>query len=83
MKGNPHAESVSIGVENIRNLIGRRELYQRDGLGIIVEAQSRMAIAHEQRTANLINLLGTVPMDDQTYDQLRIEVMERVGHGNA
>jgi hypothetical protein len=56
MKGNPHAEAVNNGIQNIRDLIGKRELYKRDGLGMILEAQSRLAVAHELRTANLIAL---------------------------
>ena len=79
MKGNPHAESVNNGIQNIRELIGKRELYQRDGLGIIVEAQSRMAIAHETRTASLVNLLAFVPMDDDVYADLKQVVMVRLG----
>jgi hypothetical protein len=56
MKGNPYAEAVNNGVQNIRELIGKRELYQRDGLGLILESQSRMAVAYELRTANMIAL---------------------------
>ena len=79
MKGNPHAESVNNGIQNIREMIGRRELYQRDGQGIILEAQSRMTIAHETRTATLVNLLASVPMDDDLYADLMQDVMDRLG----
>jgi hypothetical protein len=56
MKGNPYGESVNSNIHKIRDLIGSGELYQRDGLALIVEAQSRLAVAHELRTANLIAL---------------------------
>lgn len=81
MNGNPHAESVNKGIQNIRDLIGRRELYQRDGMGIILEAQSRMAVAHEVRTLALVNLLGNVPLDDVKYTQLLLDIQNRIGHG--
>jgi len=81
MNGNPHAQSVANGITAIEGMIGRRELYQRDGMGMIVEAQSRMALAHEQRTANLIHFLGTVPVGDVKYTQLLLEIQNRLGHG--
>ena len=80
MKGNPHAENVASGITGIEGMIGKRELYQRDGLGIILEAQSRMAMAHEQRTATLVHLLSFVPMDEARYAELLHEVGERLGH---
>jgi len=82
MRGNAHAESVLEGIANIERMIGKRELYQRDGMGIIVEAESRLAIAHEQRTTNLINFLGTIPVDDVRYTQLLLDIQNRMGMGH-
>ena len=79
MNGNPHLKDVTDGIEHIRGMIGRREMYQRDGQGLIIEAQSRLAMAHEQRTANLINLLGTVGLEDTDYDNLVVRIKERLG----
>ncbi len=78
MRGNPHAEAVNTGIQNVRELIGKREMYQRDGLGLILEAQSRMAVAHEVRTRNIIEMLGRTP-DDETYNDMLREVMGRLG----
>jgi len=80
MIGNPHAESVNNGIQNVRDLIGRREMYQRDGMGIILEAQSRMAVAHEVRTLTLVTLLATIPVDDADYEALLHEVRQGLGH---
>lgn len=80
MKGNPHAEAVNNGIQNVRELIGKREMYQRDGQGIILEAQSRMAVAHEVRTQTLVHLLASIPMDDADYADLLREVRLGLGH---
>ena len=79
MKGNPHAESVNNGIQNIRDLIGRREMYQRDGQGIILEAQSRMAVAHEVRTLSLVSLLASGAVYDTEYEDLLNEVRRGLG----
>ena len=79
MNGNPHVQDVVEGITRIEGMIGRREMYQRDGQGLIIEAQSRLAMAHEQRTANLINLLGTVGLEDRDYDSLVVSIKERLG----
>jgi hypothetical protein len=81
MKGNPHAESVNNGIQNVRDLIGKREMYQRDGQGIILEAQSRMAVAHEVRTLALVNLLASGAVYDTEYEDLLHEVRRGLGHG--
>lgn len=80
MKGNPHAESVNNGIQNVRELIGRREMYHRDGLGLILEAQSRMAVAHEVRTLALVNLLTSGSVFHAEYEDLLNEVRRGLGH---
>jgi len=79
MNGNPHVHNVVEGISLIEGMIGRREMYQRDGRGMILEAQSRLAMAHEQRTQNLINLLGTVGLTDGDYENIVVVVKERLG----
>jgi len=79
VNGNPHVNDVVTSIAYIEGLIGKREMYQRDGRGLIMEAQSRLAMAHEQRTANLINLLGTVGLADSDYDGLVVVIKERLG----
>jgi len=79
MNGNPHAVDVADGILAIRGMIGRREMYQRDGTGMILEAQSRLAVAHEQRTTNLINLLLTVGLDDEEYTRVVADIKGRLG----
>lgn len=80
MKGNPHAESVNSGIQNVRELIGRREMYQRDGTGLILEAQSRMAVAHEVRNLALVNLLTSGSVFSPEYEDLLNEVRRGLGH---
>lgn len=79
MNGNPHVNDVTSNIALIEGMIGRREMYVRDGKGLIMEAQSRLAMAHEQRTANLINLLGTVGLEDSDYNNLVVVIKERLG----
>ena len=79
MKGNPYVEAVNGGVQNIRDLIGRREMYQRDGLGLILEAQSRMTVAHEVRTLALVNLLATGAVHGTEHTDLVREVRQGLG----
>ena len=79
MQGNPHIQNVVDGISVIEAMIGRREMYQRDGRGMILEAQSRLAMAHEQRTANLINLLGTVGLTDSDYNNIVVVIKDRLG----
>ena len=81
MKGNPHAANVLDGITQIEGMIGRRELYQRDGRGLILEAQSRMVTAHELRTANLLQFIATVPLSEEEYEDKVSELKERLGHG--
>lgn len=81
MNGNPHAADVLGGILHIEELIGRRELYQRDGRGLILEAQSRLATAHELRTSNLLKFIATVPLSDEEYAVRVAELKERLGHG--
>lgn len=80
MNGNPHAQNVLDGILRIEGMIGRRELYQRDGQGIILEAQSRMAMAHELRTQSLLTFIATVPLSDDSYALIVEELKGRLGH---
>lgn len=80
MNGNPHAQNVLDGIQRIEGMIGRRELYQRDGQGLILEAQSRMAMAHELRTANLLKFIGLVPLSEDEYEDRVAELKGRLGH---
>ena len=79
MKGNPHAEAVNNGIQNIRDMIGKREMYQRDGLGIILEAQSRMAVAHEVRTLALVNMLAAGAAHGTDHTDLMREIRQGLG----
>jgi hypothetical protein len=81
MNGNPHAANVLDGISQIEGMLGRRELYQRDGRGLILEAQSRMVVAHELRTANLLKFIATVPLSEDEYNSRVGELRERLGHG--
>jgi hypothetical protein len=36
-------------------------------------------MAHEQRTANLINLLGTVGLTDSDYNNIVVVIKDRLG----
>jgi len=80
MKGNPHAESVNNGIQHVRDLIGKREMYQREGMGLILEAQSRMAVAHEVRTMALVTLLTSGSVFDTEYADLLHEIRRGLGH---
>jgi len=80
MKGNPHAEAVNNGIQDVRDSIGRREMYQREGMGLILEAQSRMAVAHEVRTMALVTLLTSGSVFDTEYADLLHEIRRGLGH---
>jgi hypothetical protein len=54
MKGNQHAQFAIGALEIADKLVADGSIYARDGAMLAINAQSTLALAFEQRTANLI-----------------------------
>jgi hypothetical protein len=58
--GNPHAQSVLSALNAAEVMVARGEVYPRDAAKLAINAQAMLALAYEQRTANMIAAFGNL-----------------------
>lgn len=85
MPGNPHAKDAESTTEIINEWMGHEGQTDATMLAVVLDAntQATLALAHEQRTANLIAALTATFADGSamfppTSDQRREEITKRL-----